>query len=63
MGINPSMWVRSHLSFVAKSDMIMNNISKAFNGRILEAIDKPIITMIEWIRCYWIIRFCKKQST
>ena len=41
--------------------MIMNNISKAFNGRILEARDKPIITLLEWIRQYWMSRFAKKM--
>ena len=35
--------------------MLMNNISEAFNGRILEARDKSILTMMEWIiRGYWL---------
>ena len=53
MGTNPKMWARSHFFFLTKSDMIMNNISKAFNGKFLKVKDKPIITMIGWIRCYW----------
>ena len=40
----------------------MNNISKAFNGRIIEARDKPIIIMLDWIRVYWMIRFTKKRA-
>lgn len=40
----------------------MNNISEAFNGRKLEARDKPILTMLEWIRCYWMKRFYEKRT-
>ncbi|XP_072056212.1 uncharacterized protein [Arachis hypogaea] len=47
MGVDPKLWTKSHFTFMAKSDMLMNNISKAFNGRILEARDKPILTMFE----------------
>ncbi|XP_072058034.1 uncharacterized protein [Arachis hypogaea] len=54
--LDPKLWCKSHFTFLAKSDMLMNNISEAFNGRILEARDKPIITMFEWIRCYWMSR-------
>ena len=28
----------------------MNNLSESFNSMILEARDKPIIAMLEWIR-------------
>ncbi|KAL4373207.1 hypothetical protein AHAS_Ahas05G0058700 [Arachis hypogaea] len=40
----------------------MNNISEAFNGSILEARDKPILTMFEWIRCYWMFWFPEKKK-
>ncbi|RYR48329.1 hypothetical protein Ahy_A07g034348 [Arachis hypogaea] len=50
--LDPKLWCKSHFTFLAKSDMLMNNISEAFNGRILEARDKPILTMFEWIWCY-----------
>jgi len=32
--------------------VLMNNLSKSFNSSILIARDKPIITMMEWIRSY-----------
>ncbi|RDX90510.1 hypothetical protein CR513_27615, partial [Mucuna pruriens] len=54
--LNQKIWTRSHFSTYCKSDMLMYNISKSFNGRILKARDKPNLTMIEWIRSYWIIR-------
>ncbi|XP_025616463.1 uncharacterized protein [Arachis hypogaea] len=60
--LDPKLWCKSHFTFLAKSDMLMNNISEAFNGRILEARDKPILTMFEWIRCYWMSRFAEKKK-
>ncbi|XP_020971854.1 uncharacterized protein LOC110268988 [Arachis ipaensis] len=47
LALDPKLWTKSHFTFLAKSDMLMNNISEAFNGRILEARDKPIMTMFE----------------
>lgn len=32
--------------------MVCNNLCEAFNKSILEARRKPIIEMLEWIRCY-----------
>ncbi|XP_015970679.1 uncharacterized protein LOC107494166 [Arachis duranensis] len=60
--LDPKLWTKSHFTFLAKSDMLMNNISEAFNGRILEARDKPILTMFEWIRCYLMTRFVEKKK-
>ncbi|XP_020975322.1 uncharacterized protein LOC110270394 [Arachis ipaensis] len=60
--LDPKLWTKSHFTFLAKSDMLMNNISEVFNGRILEARDKPILTMFEWIRCYLMTRFAEKKK-
>ena len=38
-------------------DVLMNNLSESFNSSILIARDKPIITMMEWIRSYIMGRF------
>lgn len=35
----------------------MNNLSEAFTSTIFVARDKPIITMCEWIRTYFMGRF------
>ncbi|RYR18127.1 hypothetical protein Ahy_B03g062755 [Arachis hypogaea] len=60
--LDPKLWCKSYFTFLAKSDMLMNNISEAFDGRILEVRDKPILTMFEWIRCYWMSRFVEKKK-
>lgn len=59
MEIDPNLWV--NFSEYSKCDIIMNNISEAFNGRILEARDLPIISMFEWIRVYLMSRFAKNR--
>lgn len=43
----------------SKCDMIMNNISEAFNGRILEARKHPILAILEWIRVHMMTTFAK----
>ena len=58
----PTIWTKSHFSFYSKIDMLINNISKAFNGMILEARDQPILIMFEWIRCYWMEWFAKRKE-
>jgi hypothetical protein len=52
MTLDSKLWTRSHFSFYPTGDMLANNIFGAFNGRILETRDKPILTMMERIRCY-----------
>ncbi|GJQ98807.1 hypothetical protein Tco_0521792 [Tanacetum coccineum] len=36
----------------AKSDILLNNLCKCFNGKILDARDAPIITALKYIREY-----------
>ncbi|KHG06388.1 far1-related sequence 2 -like protein [Gossypium arboreum] len=49
-GKNPRTWSRAHFSTKHKSDLLLNNNSECFNKIILEARDKPILTMLEIIR-------------
>jgi hypothetical protein len=50
---NPrDLWCKHAFSFFPKCDVLMNNLSEAFNATILVARDKPILTMCEWIRKY-----------
>ncbi|XVF86164.1 hypothetical protein PTKIN_Ptkin18bG0018200 [Pterospermum kingtungense] len=49
-GKDPDQWSRSHFSTNPKCDMLLNNLCETFNKYILEAMDKPILTMIETIR-------------
>jgi hypothetical protein len=43
-------WSKSHFSTQSKSDMLLNNLCECFNKYILDARDKPILTMLEMIR-------------
>lgn len=49
----PRYWSRSHFKDIVKCDMVCNNLCEAFNKSILEAREKPIIEMLEWIGCYF----------
>lgn len=49
-------WSKSHFDTFAKSDMLLNNLCESFNVMILDARDKPILTMLERIRCKLMIR-------
>lgn len=49
-GKPPSHWSKSHFSTQSKCDMLLNNLCESFNKFILNARDKPILTMMETIR-------------
>lgn len=52
MGV-PTKWLCKHaFSFYTKCDILMNKIVESFNATILVDMDKPILTMCEWIRKY-----------
>ncbi|KAL0358190.1 UNVERIFIED_CONTAM: hypothetical protein Scaly_1504700 [Sesamum calycinum] len=50
---SPTHWSRSHFP---KSDMLLNNLCETFNCNILDARAKPVLTLLEWIREYLMIR-------
>ncbi|XP_057451399.1 uncharacterized protein LOC130743252 [Lotus japonicus] len=52
-----SSWCRHAFSLYSRCDVVMNNLSEAFNAAIMLARDKPILTMMEWIRTYVMGRF------
>ncbi|KAK5811864.1 hypothetical protein PVK06_027243 [Gossypium arboreum] len=47
---DPRTWSRAHFSTRCKFDLLLNNNNECFNKIILEARDKPILTMLEIIR-------------
>ena len=60
--INLAQWFKSHFSSRALSDYFANNLSESFNSMILEARDKPILAMLEWIRVRLMTRLYKKMK-
>ncbi|CAL2260829.1 unnamed protein product [Prunus armeniaca] len=47
----PTQWSKSHFKTHIKCDMLQNNLCESFNNSIKTVRDKPIITMLEMIRC------------
>nr|XP_023879058.1 uncharacterized protein LOC111991514 [Quercus suber] len=60
--IQPTQWTKSHFILRAISDCYVNNLSESFNSMILEARDKPIIAMLEWIRVRLMTRMYNKRT-
>ena len=60
--IQPTQWTKSHFTPRAISDCSVNNLSESFNSMILEARDKPIIAMLEWIRVRLMSRMYSKRT-
>lgn len=58
----PMQWSRSHYSTLNKCDLLVNNLCEGFNKDIKLARDKPIITMLEGIRCYLMKRMTKRRE-
>ncbi|GKB04416.1 hypothetical protein Tco_0832559 [Tanacetum coccineum] len=44
------------------SDLLLNNIYEVFNGKIVRGKDKPVITLLEYIREYCLKRIVNVQS-
>ncbi|GJS12792.1 hypothetical protein Tco_0407264 [Tanacetum coccineum] len=55
-------WARSHFSGRAKSDLLLNNICGVFNGKIVGGRNKPVITLLEYIREYCMKRIVNVQG-
>ncbi|GMP48607.1 hypothetical protein CsSME_00015903 [Camellia sinensis var. sinensis] len=60
--INLALWTRSHFSIRSKCDALVNNLFEYFNSYILEARDKPVITIFEWIKKKLIARLQVKRK-
>ena len=55
--ISVATWSRSKFTTNPKSDLIVNNLLECFNSYILDARDKPILTMLDTIRRKLMRRF------
>ncbi|XP_073154077.1 uncharacterized protein [Henckelia pumila] len=60
--IPPVHWARSHFSSQCLSDYVVNNLSESFNSYIIDARDKPIITMLECLRNKLMKRIQEKKA-
>ncbi|WVZ25187.1 hypothetical protein V8G54_003731 [Vigna mungo] len=58
MGIPP----RSRFTSTAQSDILVNNMSEAFNSVLVNTRTKPIISMLEDIRLYMMKRWATNRS-
>ncbi|GJS14460.1 chloroplast stem-loop binding protein of 41 kDa b, chloroplastic [Tanacetum coccineum] len=60
--IAPDHWARSYFLGRAKFDLLLNNICEVFNAKIVRGKDKPVITLLEYIRKYCMKRIVNVQS-
>ncbi|GAA0154999.1 hypothetical protein LIER_12829 [Lithospermum erythrorhizon] len=44
------MWSRAFFSTTPKCDVLLNNMCEVFNSFILDAKDKPVITMMNMVK-------------
>ncbi|KAF7826419.1 uncharacterized protein G2W53_017583 [Senna tora] len=58
----PNTWSKHTFSPRSKCDILQNNIAETFNSFILDARDKPIITLFEMIRRLLMQRFVVKKE-
>ncbi|KAM6572291.1 hypothetical protein CsatA_016371 [Cannabis sativa] len=57
---SPTEWTKSHFRTSVQCDMLLNNLCESFNSAILDGRDKPIITLLEYVR-YWLMDRMQKQ--
>ncbi|ONI27070.1 hypothetical protein PRUPE_1G066000 [Prunus persica] len=55
-------WSISHFKTSPKCDMLLNNLCECFNYAISEARDKPILTMLERLRSYLVLRMARQRE-
>ena len=60
--IEPAQWTRSHFSSRVLIDCMVNNLSENFNSMIVKARDKPILSIVEWIRVRLMSRLYIKKT-
>lgn len=63
MEIKPYQWCKAFFSTNACCDIIDNNLCEAFNGRILSARCKSIISMLKEIRLMMMTRLYVNRDT
>ncbi|XP_042511149.1 uncharacterized protein LOC122086418 isoform X2 [Macadamia integrifolia] len=59
---HPSMWSRHAFDKRAKSDHVTNNMTESFNNWIRELRSKPILTLVDELRCKLMRRLDKRYK-
>uniref|UniRef100_A0A803QVM3 Uncharacterized protein n=1 Tax=Cannabis sativa TaxID=3483 RepID=A0A803QVM3_CANSA len=59
----PTEWTKAYFLEDVKCDVLLNNLCESFNNAILDARDKPIITLLEKLRYWLMCRFQKKTES
>ena len=57
-----AQWTKSHFTPRALADCLVNILSDSFNSMIMKVRDKPILSMLEWIRVRLISRLYTKRT-
>nr|KAJ0201404.1 hypothetical protein LSAT_V11C600321720 [Lactuca sativa] len=60
--IRPQCWSRAHFIGRAHCDGLLNNLCETINNQIKKARDQPIITCLEYIREYLMLRIVSVQK-
>lgn len=61
MSTPPRFWSRSYFRIHKKCDVVLNNMSEAFNSVILDSRANPLITMVEELRTYMMERWATNR--
>nr|XP_028956330.1 uncharacterized protein LOC114824095 [Malus domestica] len=57
----PQNWSRAYFASHFKCDILLNNLCESFNSRILDARDKAILTCLERIMVYIMLRMANRR--
>ncbi|XP_008235222.1 PREDICTED: uncharacterized protein LOC103334074 [Prunus mume] len=60
--LDPMQWCRSHFRTHSKCGILLNNMCETFNKSILDARDKPIITLLERIMYYIMLLMATRRE-
>ncbi|XP_016191556.1 uncharacterized protein LOC107632386 [Arachis ipaensis] len=58
---DPGCWTKSHFSHWPKLDNITNNMTEVWNAKIVHYRGKPILTMLEELKCYIMRRMAQHK--
>ncbi|KAL3522532.1 hypothetical protein ACH5RR_015366 [Cinchona calisaya] len=58
----PNEWTRAHFRILSKCDMLLNNICESLNSKILDAREEFIVSMMESLRKYIMIKMQENRD-